>query len=231
MKLHRDADGQQIDWRALFPFSNHFIRDVPSTGDQQVELLLGVTHRPKHRVFLFRALLVFQTHFECLNPFRLVTMNLVDGPRHFEVPTRSEDSAAGHGLAEPFEQRLFAGFNDDKRRREHQQRELPEHNPGERALEKLKEPGVRDFESELIIQRVCRRGKKTLWLGNQTHHATVIEQARLAALHAGAVNFQQKREERFHRQQAEQNDQRACEIKIRARNFKISQSGRNGGHR
>ncbi len=88
-----------------------------AAGDEQIELLLRVAHGPEHGVFLVLAsflIFVLQAHLEGLDALGLVAMNLVDGPGHLEVPAGIENRAARHGLAEAFEQRLLAGFNDDE---------------------------------------------------------------------------------------------------------------------
>ncbi len=72
------------------------------------------------------------------------------------------------------------------------------------------------------------RGEQALGLRNQAHDTAVIKQARLAALHARAINFQQQRQQSFDGEDAEENHQRARNVEIRPWNAEVNSANRDG---
>ena len=84
-------------------------------------------------------------------------------------------------------------------------------------MRRLEKPRFRNLEAELVIQRLRRRGEQAFRLREQADDAAFVERTRDLALHARAINFQQQREQIFHRHQAEQHAQAARDPEIRLR--------------
>src|SRR5262245_36924796 len=91
--------------------------------------------------------------------------------------------------AESFQKSLFSGINDNDCRRQPNERGLRQQKTENVLLEELKEPGFANLETELVIDRLCQRGKKPRGLSQQPHKAALVNKTSFLAGSARAKGF------------------------------------------
>ena len=117
---------------------------------------------------------------------------------------------ARHRFAKPFQHRLLARVNEHDAGGQQQHRQLREQQHRQIFLEQLKKPRLGNIEAKLIIQRLRRRREQAFRLAEQSDEPAVVNRAGNFSFDARPVNFQQQRDQHFHRHQAEQHASNPC---------------------
>ena len=106
-----------------------------------------------------------------------------------------------------------------------------QHQKGQILLEQSEKPGLRNFETKLIIQRLGRCCEQALRLREQADEPAVINGPGDPAFHARPVNFQQQRDQHFRRHQTEQHAQCAREPEINFRESRFDSGNAERGEK
>ena len=96
-------------------------------------------------------------------------------------------------LAVMLQHGLFARIHEHETSGQNQREELNQQQGGQIFLQRLEKPGFRNFEAELVIQRLRRRGEQTFRLRENAGDAAFVKRAGDFALHARTIDFQQQR--------------------------------------
>jgi len=91
---------------------------------------------------------------------------------------------------------------------------LGENDPGECAFEELIEPGLGDFEAELIIEGVGGGFEEAGWLAEEADEAAFVEETFGLATNAGTVHFEDQSDDTFESGEGENDAKRARRVDI-----------------
>ena len=84
----------------------------------------------------------------------------------------------------------------------------------QRSLEETIKPGLRNFKSKLIIERLRGCGDEPLWLAQQAHQAAFVKWPLNTTPGARAVNFQHELDQRLNRYQCQNAAQKTGDVEI-----------------
>src|SRR5689334_16796902 len=124
---------------------------------------------------------------ETLNFGCRVSVNVINGPREFEMKPGLENVAAGPSKA--LQQTLLSGFDENKARRREQNSQLRSEQQQKAFAQKLIKPRFRDFKAKLIVERMGHGGDNPFRLAKQADGSAFVERWTYAAFDARTVNL------------------------------------------
>jgi hypothetical protein len=155
-------------------------------------------------------------------------VNLVRWIRQLEMQAGGKFRAARDGFAPAFEQAAFAGFDEDDAGREQQHAELREQQPEDRLAEELERPRLGNFEPELVVEGVRRRGEDVLGMREQADEPAFINRLRHLALHPRPVDFEDEIQERLQCCECQQHGQHFGDDQIESERAEFNQCHADG---
>ena len=209
--------------------------DLAATGHEHPRhlgafafLALEVRPRPEHGPVFIKIGIRNLPNDETLDLARLIAINDVNGPGPFEMKSWFQHGVGACGPAEMFQQPLLVRLDDDEHRREKQRAELQQNDQKHRLFEKLENPGLGDFETKLVVERLRRRGDQPAGLAEQSDEPALVKQPCCLAFDARTIDFQHQTNERFDGRQPEDNAQSISHKQI---NLRETKEGRRLGPR
>ena len=116
--------------------------------------------------------------------------------------------------AEALAQALFAGIDEDDAVAGGQDADPDEGEAAELLLQEPVEPTVADPESELVVEGLGGRGEQSGGLAQEAHEAALVDEAHFLALDAGAIGFEDQRQEGLDAHQRQQGGEHPGDLAV-----------------